>query len=59
MANNKRELKAWVRYNSLGQIVPGSNILARKAPKVGHWERIQAYQCCETTTSTTTNVAPR
>lgn len=58
MANNRKDLRSFVRIDGLGRVVPGSNILAKKAPKVGHWERIIGYECCEnltTTTSTTEN----
>ena len=58
MANSK-DLKAYVRYDGSGRVVPGSLILRRKMPKVGKWVQIQAYECCDpnfpsTTTSTTT-----
>jgi hypothetical protein len=46
MATNKRDLKAFVRYDGSGNIVPSSVILARKMPKVGRWTEIDAYECC-------------
>ena len=55
MASNKKDLRNWVRYDGLGRIVPGSNILARKKPKVGHWEPTQTYECCDPYISTTTS----
>lgn len=60
MANgNNQRLKAFVRYDGTGRVVAGSLILRKKAPKVGKWQEIQAYECCEpTTTTTTTTVAP-
>ena len=54
MTPNKRDLKAYVRYDGSGRVVPGSLILRRKMPKVGKWVEIQAYECCNPTTSTTT-----
>jgi hypothetical protein len=51
------KLKAFVRYDGTGRIVPGSLILAKKAPKVGNWKETNAYECCNpilTTTTTTT-----
>lgn len=58
MATNKRDLKAYVRFDGSGRIVPGSLILRRSKPKVGKWQEIVAYECCNyvppTTTSTTT-----
>jgi len=58
---DKRPLKAYVRFDGTGRIVPSSLILRRKKPKVGKWVEIPAYECCEPTTSTTTSsttVAP-
>jgi hypothetical protein len=67
---NSRPLKAYVRFDGTGRIVPSSLILRRKMPKVGKWVEIPAYECCNptttttsststsTTTSTTTTVAP-
>jgi hypothetical protein len=43
---NKRDLKAFVRYDGSGRVVAGSLILRRKKPKVGKWTEIQGYQCC-------------
>ena len=44
--NNKKDLKAFVRYDGSGRVVAGSLILRRKKPKVGKWTEIQGYQCC-------------
>lgn len=55
--SNKRDLKAFVRFDGSGRIVAGSLILRKKKPKVGKWHEIQAYECCNyvpTTTTTTT-----
>lgn len=52
---DKRPLKAYVRFDGTGRIVPSSLILRRKKPKVGNWVEIPAYECCEPTTSTTTS----
>ena len=54
MASNKRDLKAFVRFDGTGRVVSSSLILARKKPKVGNWKEIDAYECCNTTTTTTT-----
>ena len=43
---NKRDLKAFVRYDGSGRVVAGSLILRRQMPKVGKWKEIQGYQCC-------------
>jgi len=58
---NQRNLKAYVRYDGSGRIVAGSLILRKQKPKVGRWQEIPAYECCNyvpTTTTTTTTAAP-
>lgn len=56
---NKRPLKAYVRFDGSGRVVPGSLILRKNMPKVGKWIEIPAYECCnELTTTTTTTVCP-
>ncbi len=53
---DKRPLKAYVRFDGTGRVVAGSLLLRRKMPKVGKWMEIQAYECCNpTTTSTSTS----
>jgi hypothetical protein len=54
---DKRPLKAYVRFDGTGRIVPSSLILRRKKPKVGNWVEIPAYECCEPTTSTSSTTA--
>ena len=57
---DKKSLKAFIRYDGTGRIIPSSLILARNKPKDGNWQEIRAYECCDpiydttTTTSTTT-----
>ena len=46
MATNKRDLKAYSRFDGTGRIVPGSTVLRRNKPKNGNWKEIQAYECC-------------
>ena len=63
MTPNKRDLKAFVRFDGTGRIVPSSLILRRKKPKVGKWMEIPAYECCNPTTTqipttTTTTTIP-
>jgi hypothetical protein len=55
--NTNRPLKAFVRFDGTGRIVPSSLILRRKKPKVGKWVEIPAYECCNYTTTTTTTTA--
>ncbi len=58
MATNNK-LKAYVRYDGTGRVIAGSLILQRSKPKVGNWQEIDAYECCNpTTTTTTTTEAP-
>jgi hypothetical protein len=54
MANNNR-LKAFVRYDGSGRVVPSSLILARFKPKVGNYKEIDAYECCNDVTTTTSS----
>ena len=54
---DKRPLKAFVRFDGTGRIVPSSLILRRKKPKVGKWVEIPAYECCNPTTTTSTTTA--
>jgi hypothetical protein len=56
--SKRKDLKAFVRYDGTGRVIPGSLILQRSKPKVGDWKEIDAYECCNPTTSTTTTVAP-
>ena len=51
---NKRINKAYVRYDGTGRVIAGGNILSRLKPKDGNWSEIDAYECCNPTTSTTT-----
>lgn len=59
MANgNNQRLKAFVRFDGTGRVVAGSLILRKNKPKVGKWQEIVGYECCNPTTTTTTTVAP-
>ena len=57
-SNNNNKLKAFVRFDGSGRIVPSSLIVQAFKPKVGNWQEIDAKECCNyvapTTTSTTT-----
>ena len=55
--NTNRPLKAYVRFDGTGRIVPSSLILRRKKPKVGKWVEIPAYECCNYIPSTTTTTS--
>ena len=47
MASNKKDLKAYVRYDGTGRAIAGSLILQRFKPKDGNWQEVQAYECCD------------
>lgn len=56
-SNNNNKLKAFVRFDGSGRIVPSSLIVQAFKPKVGNWKEIDAKECCNyvpTTTTTTT-----
>jgi hypothetical protein len=56
----QRDLKAFVRYDGSGRVVAGSLILRKNKPKVGRWQEIPAYECCNyvpTTTTTTSSTS--
>lgn len=60
MASNQRDLKAFVRFDGSGRVVAGSLILRKNKPKVGRWQEIPAYECCNyvpTTTTTTSSTS--
>ena len=60
MANSNNRLKAYVRYDGTGRVISGSLILQRSKPKVGNWQEIDAYECCNyvpTTTTTTSSTS--
>jgi len=44
---NKKDLKAYVRYDGSGRLIPGALILNRFKPQVGKWEEIPADECCD------------
>jgi hypothetical protein len=56
--SNKRDLKAFVRYDGSGRVVAGSLILRRQKPKVGKWSEVQGYECCNDVTLTYTVTDP-
>lgn len=51
MSNLLKGLKAFVKYDGTGRIVPSSLILQRNKPEVGDWEEIKAHKCCNPTTT--------
>ena len=54
-SNNNNKLKAFVRFDGSGRIIPSSLIVQAFKPKVGNY-----VECCNyvPTTTTTTTVAP-
>lgn len=54
-----KKLKAFVRFDGSGRVVPGSMVMRKRMPKVGRWQEIISHECCgsediSTTTTTTT-----
>lgn len=58
MANNQRNLKAFVRYDGSGRVVAGSLILRKNRPRVGRWFEIPANQCCNDVPTVLTDTIP-
>ena len=57
-SNNNNKLKAFVRFDGSGRIVPSSLIVQAFKPKVGNYKEIDAKECCNYTTTTSTTAAP-
>ena len=57
-SNNNNKLKAFVRFDGSGRIVPSSLIVQAFKPKVGNYKEIDAKECCNYTTTTTTTAVP-
>ncbi len=55
-SNNNNKLKAFVRFDGSGRIVPSSLIVQSIKPKVGNYTEIDAKECCNYTTTTTTTL---
>lgn len=57
----QNKLKAFVRFDGSGRVIPSSLILQKSKPKVGNWKEINATECCNgtPTTTTTTTADPR
>jgi hypothetical protein len=54
MTTNRRDLKAYMRIDGSGRVVPSTLILRKNMPKVGKWKEVDAHECCNPTTTTTT-----
>lgn len=48
----------FARYDGNHRLIPGSNMWARKIPKLGNWVEIQNDECCDPTITTTTTIDP-
>ena len=53
----QNKLKAFVRFDGSGRVIPSSLILQKSKPKVGNWKEINATECCNGTPSTTTTTS--
>lgn len=49
--SNRRELKAFVRYDQMGRAIASTLVLRKTMPKVGNWKEVKGYLCCEPTTT--------
>ncbi len=57
MANNiTPKLKAFVRIDGTGRVIPGSPIFQAQKPKVGNWREVPLYYRGDSTTTSTTTV---
>jgi hypothetical protein len=45
---NKKNLRAFVRYDGNNRVITGSLILRKNKPKVGKWKEIPSDGCCGT-----------
>jgi len=50
----QNKLKAFVRFDGSGRIIPSSLILQKSKPKVGNWKEINSTECCNYAPTTTT-----
>lgn len=55
--NFKKRLKAFVRLDSNGFVVPGSLVLRINKPAHGRWFEVEPDQCCTTTSTTSTSTS--
>lgn len=53
----QNKLKAFVRFDGSGRVIPSSLILQKSKPKVGNWKEINAKECCNYTPGTTTTTS--
>lgn len=44
--DTRKKLKAFVRFDGSGRVVPGSLVLRKQAPKVGRWQEVVSEECC-------------
>ena len=56
--NNNNKLKAFVRFDGSGRIISSSLIVQAFKPRVGNWQEIDAKECCNYTTTTTSTTLP-
>ena len=50
MAKYDRRLRAFVRFDGSGRVIPSSVVLRKSKPRVGRWQEIVGYECCEDVT---------
>lgn len=53
----QNKLKAFVRFDGSGRVIPSSLILQKSKPKVGNWKEINATQCCNAAPGTVVKIS--
>jgi hypothetical protein len=56
MSTRNNKLRAFVRIDGSGRVVPSSLILQKTKPKVGNWKEINPTLCCSGDCSVNTYV---
>jgi hypothetical protein len=49
-----RSLRAFVKIDAQGNLVPGVLLYRKKKPSSGNWKELDANVCCPSTTTTST-----
>lgn len=46
----KESLKAFMRVDGMGRVVPSTLVYRKKKPVIGKWIEVEPNTCCSTTT---------
>lgn len=44
-----KKMKAFVRFDGSGRVIPGSLVIRKTKPKVGVWQELKGYECASGT----------